>query len=109
MQDFVALLNQYVRSELLVVVPVLYVIAKMLNSSNVPNTKIPPILLVISIVLAGLYTFAVMPVDSLHKVLMATFSTLIQGILLSGSAVFSGILGQMMKMKKDGTLHSSQK
>lgn len=28
MQDFVALLNQYVRSEQLVVVPVLYILAK---------------------------------------------------------------------------------
>lgn len=101
MQDFVALLNQYVRSELLVVVPVLYILAKILSSSKVPNRKIPPILLIVSVTLAGIYTFAVMPVDNLKTILMAVFSTLIQGILLSGSAVFSGILGELMKAKKE--------
>lgn len=100
MQDFVALLNQYVRSKLLVVVPVLYVLAKILSPSKVPNRDIPPILLLISIILAGIYTFAVMPVNNLKAALMTIFSTLIQGILLSGSAVFSGILSNLVKAKK---------
>lgn len=102
MQEFVSLLNQYVRSELLAVVPVLYILAKILSSSKVPNQKIPVILLIVSITLAGIYTFAVMPVNSLKTILMAIFSSLIQGILLSGSAVFSGILGELMKAKKTG-------
>ena len=101
MQDFITLLNQYVRSELLVVVPVLYVLAKIFAASKVPNREIPLILLIISVTLARIYTFAVMPVNSLKTFLMAAFSTLIQGILLSGSAVFSGILGNLMKAKKE--------
>lgn len=101
MQDFVALLNQYVRSELLVVVPVLYILARILSSSKVANRKIPIILLLVSVTLAGIYTFAVVPVNDFKTVLMAVFSSLIQGVLLSGSAVFSGIMGSLMKVKKN--------
>lgn len=100
MEDFIALFNQYVRSELLVIVPVLYVIANILSKSKIANTRIPMMLLTISVVLAGMYTFAVTPIHSFQTILMATFTTLIQGILLSGSAIFGGILKELAIAKK---------
>lgn len=92
MENFAAIMNEYVKSELLVLVPVLYIIAKIMDSYNVKKQMIPIVLMVISVTLAGIYTFATVDIGSFQKILMALFSTFVQGILLSGTAVFSGIL-----------------
>lgn len=92
MQTVITLMNEYIRSELLVLTPVLYIIARVLKDNQVSNRRLPVYLMLISICLAGIYTFAVTDVSSFPKVLMAIFSTLVQGILLSGTAIFGGIL-----------------
>lgn len=99
--DIIATLNEYIRSELLIITPVLYVIAKAITmSSSIEDKYIPWILIVVSVVLAGLYTFSVTDTSSFHQILMAAFSTIVQGILLSGTAVFGGILGKMIQERK---------
>lgn len=100
MENFASIMNEYIKSELLVLVPVLYIIAKYLDSSKVKKQSIPLILLAISVVLAGIYTFATVDTSNIHKVLMAIFSTIVQGVLLSGSAIFSGILVLTMNKNK---------
>lgn len=101
MEEITAVINEYVKSELLVVVPVLYILAKFLDSSKVNNQKIPLILMIISLVLAGIYTFATVDISTPQLFLLALFSTLVQGILLSGAAVFSGILIQTVNAAKN--------
>lgn len=98
--DFVSMMNEYIRTELLIVTPVLYIIARMLENSKINNDRIPWVLLVISLILAGLYTFANTDVSTFPGFLMALFSTLVQGVLLSGTAVFGGILGKLVANKK---------
>lgn len=98
--DFVAMMNEYIRSELLIVTPVLYIIARMLENSKVSNERIPWLLLVIAVILAGLYTFATTDISTYSRFLMALFSTAVQGVLLSGTAVFGGILGKLVANKK---------
>lgn len=97
MQDVTTLINEYIRSELLILVPVLYIITKNLDSSSINKRWIPIILMLISVVLAGIYTFASVDISSLRNILMALFSTVVQGVLLSGTTVFSGLLAQSMK------------
>ncbi|MEF9962583.1 MAG: phage holin family protein [Erysipelotrichaceae bacterium] len=94
MEQFALIMNEYIKSELLIIVPVLYVIARFMDASKVPNDKIPYVLMMVSILLAGIYTFSKIDIHSFQTILMAIFSTLVQGILLSGSAIFSGILFQ---------------
>lgn len=98
--DIIAMLNEYIRSELLIITPVLYVIAKAVSLSSIEDKWIPWILMGVSIALSGLYTFSVTDVSTLSNLLMAIFSTIVQGILLSGTAIFGGILGQLLKEKR---------
>lgn len=101
LEEVISIINEYIKSELLVIVPVLYVIAKLLDASKLSNRLIPGILMAISLLLAGIYTFGTVDTSSIHKFLLALFSTLIQGVLLSGSAIFSGILTQLLTSPKD--------
>lgn len=98
--DILELFNQYIRSELLIITPVLYVIAKAVSNSKTDDKQIPWILMGVSVVLAGLYIFATSDISTISQFSMALFSTLVQGILLSGAAVFGGILGNLMMPKK---------
>ncbi|MEG0264797.1 MAG: phage holin family protein [Erysipelotrichaceae bacterium] len=100
MEQFAAMMNEYVKSELLVIVPVLYVIARFMDTSKVPNDKIPYVLMIVAVILSGFYTFATIDLKSFQAILMAIFSTIVQGILLSGSAIFSGILLQSYHKKR---------
>lgn len=100
MENFATIINEYIKSELLVIVPVLYIIAKLLDTSKLNNQLIPGILMLISLTLAGVYTFASVDISSIQKILFAVFSTIVQGVLLSGSAVFGGILAQLYTKPK---------
>lgn len=99
--DFLAIVNEYVRSELIVVTPVLYIFARMMENSRIRQEVIPWYLLLIAFVLAGLYTFSMTDISSVSKVLMALFSTIVQSVLLSGTAVFGGILGTLTTKLRD--------
>lgn len=101
MEEFTTIINEYVRSELLVIVPVLYIIARNLNASKINKQLIPMVLMAIAVIMAGIYTFATVDTSTIHMFLMAVFSTLVQGILLSGTAVFGGILAQTVGKPKD--------
>lgn len=95
--DIISMMNEYLKTELLIITPVLYLIARYLKSSHVKTVYIPWILLGISVILSGLYIFASNPFNNATEVLMAIFTTIVQGILLSGTAVYGGILGQVTK------------
>lgn len=99
--DIIAMMQDYIKPELLIITPVLYVIAKIIDGSHLKNDIIPWVLLLISIVLAGLYTFATTDITTIPKLIMAIFVSLVQGVLLSGTAIFGGIIGNLMKKRKE--------
>lgn len=96
----VDLINKYVRSELLVLIPVLYIIAKVMDQSKIQNKYIPVILMVISVICSGVYTFSTVEIPNYRGILFAIFTSFVQGIILSGGAIFSGILMQSSMLKK---------
>ncbi|MEG0470604.1 phage holin family protein [Amedibacillus sp. YH-ame10] len=98
--DFLQLMNSYIKSELLIITPVLYIIAKMMDNSHMDSKKIPWYLLLISIILSTLYTFANVDVSTRSLFMMAVFTSFVQGVLLAGTTVFGGILASLMKNKK---------
>ena len=99
MLDF-AMYQEYVKPELLIVTPILYILAKMMDNSHLDNRKIPWYLLIVSIILSSLYVFSTSDTSSFSKVLSALFTTVIQGVLLSGTTIYGGILGKLMMNKK---------
>lgn len=98
--DWLELMNSYVKSELLILTPVLYIIARMMDTSQIDNRKIPWYLLLISIILSTLYTFANVDISTIPLCMMALFTSLVQGVLIAGTTIFGGILAGLMKKKK---------
>lgn len=83
-------LSQYLQPELLILIPVLFLIGKGLKKAEwVPDKFIPAILGVCGIVIAVIYCFATVTIaDGYKGVLMILFTAVTQGILCAGSAVY---------------------
>ncbi|MEG1806192.1 MAG: phage holin family protein, partial [Clostridia bacterium] len=91
MDNFLDILNQYARAELLILVPVLSFLGKVFVSSKIDNKRIPLILTGISILLCGSYTFATVAPTTFPTILLACFTSITQGILFVGASVFGRI------------------
>lgn len=88
----------YVKPELLVLIPVLYFVGMGLKKSqDIKDKRIPYVLGTSGIVLSALYVFATSPVTSWQEILMAVFVALTQGIIVSGVSVFAD---QLVKQAK---------
>lgn len=92
MENFIEMFNQYARSELLILVPVLYIIGKLLVESKVSNHKIPLIITLLSIAICGIYTFSTVPIFNATHVLLSLFTSVTQGVLFAGASVLGKIL-----------------
>ncbi|HEX3025960.1 MAG TPA: phage holin family protein [Clostridia bacterium] len=94
-------LQQYIKPELLVIIPVLNVLGSFIKRTKIPDWKIPFILGVVSILLSTLWVFSKSPVTGLRDVLYALFVGVTQGILTSGTSVY---LNQLVKQGKEGNV-----
>lgn len=93
-------LQEYIRSELLVLIPVLYVIGVGLRKSKIKNHFIPAILGVISVTLAAVYILATEPVTSPQEFCSALFAAVTQGVLAAGASVYFHQLYKQSKKKE---------
>ena len=80
--------SQYVNPELLVLVPVLYLVGVAIKKSNVADKFIPWILGGVAIVLCVIYTLATSDLGSARNVLLAIFTAITQGVLTAGASVY---------------------
>lgn len=96
--------KEFIRPELLVLAPVLYLIgAALKRASNVDDRKIPILLGVIGILLAGVWIAATSEFTTYRDVLLAVFGTITQGILCAGASVYvNQIIKQAKLPKEDG-------
>lgn len=77
-------MTDYVRPEMLIVIPALVVIGKIFSDADMVKNKYIPMLLGISgIVLSALYTISIYGLS-----LDGIFSGIVQGILCAGTAVY---------------------
>lgn len=81
--------QQYIKPELLILIPVLYIVGVGIKKSNVADKFIPLILGIIGVLLAGLYVFATSPITGTQAVFTALFTALTQGILCAGASVYT--------------------
>ena len=81
--------EDFVRPELLVLIPVLYLIGIAIKKSNLNDRWIPIVLGAAGVVLAGLYIFATTDMSSGKDAVMAVFVALTQGILTAGASVYA--------------------
>lgn len=79
--------TQYLMPELIVLVPVLVFIGYCIKQSRIADEKIPTILAVAGIIIAGIWLFSTREIPNLQGVFQIIFSAIVQGIIASASAV----------------------
>ena len=93
------ILKEFVKPELLILIPVLYLIGAGLKNSKFKDNFIPVILGVVGILLSTIYVFATGEISGSKDVLMGIFISLTQGILVAGCSVY---FNQIYKQLKKG-------
>lgn len=81
-------IQDYIKPELLVLVPVLYLIGMGLKKSAIADKLIPAILGVAGVVLAALYVLATSELSGGQSVAFAVFTAITQGVLVAGASVY---------------------
>lgn len=101
MPDFIEIINKFVRAELMILVPVLYIISRIIYKSKIKNEYLALIVSSISVSLCLVYTFSTITMVNMHAVLFAIFTSVTQGVLLAGASIFGGIVMNASEVKKD--------
>lgn len=81
-------LKEFIKPELLILIPVLYVVGIGLKKSKIPDTLIPLILGGIAIILSAAWVIATSDISTLKDVAYASFISVTQGILSAGASVY---------------------
>ena len=92
------IIQEFIKPELLMLIPVLYIIGAGFKKTTLIKDKFIPVALgLISIFLAGLWVFATTPVSGAREIIMAIFTALTQGVLLAGAAVYTNQVYKQLK------------
>ena len=82
--------KEFIKPELLVLIPVLYIIGLGFKKTTLLKDKFIPVALgLISIFLTGLYIFATSNITGAKEITMALFTALTQGVLIAGASVYA--------------------
>ena len=81
--------QEYIKSELLVLVPVLYIIGLGLKKSKLKDKWIPLALGIISIALSAIWVVATSQITNAQEVAATLFTSVTQGILAAGASVYA--------------------
>ena len=89
----------FIKPELLILVPVLYIVGLGIKKSNVQDKYIPLILGVVSIFLSTLWVISTSDIKNWQDAVYAVFISITQGILTAGASVYVNQL--YIQSKKD--------
>lgn len=96
--DYINIVKEMVKPELLILIPVLYFIGIAIRKSEkVNNAYIPAIIGIIGIVIAFLYVFATEPARAAKEIILVIFTAITQGVLVAGASVY---VNQIIKQHK---------
>ncbi len=91
--------KDYIKTELLILIPVLYIIGIGLKKSKVPDKRIPVIIGIIGIVLSAVWVTATSDIFGIKDADYAVFTSVTQGILAAGASVYANQL--IVQTKKE--------
>ncbi len=81
---------EYIKTELLILIPVLCLLGKFLKSAAVINDKFIPIILgMCGIILSVIWVASTTQVIGTKEILPCVFTSITQGILVAGAAVYT--------------------
>ncbi|MEM1484292.1 phage holin family protein [Oscillospiraceae bacterium PP1C4] len=89
--------QDFIKPELIVLVPVLYIVGIALKASCIDNCHIPMLLGIAGISLASLWVIATTQLFTIQHIAMGLFSAVTQGILVAGASVY---YDQLIKQSK---------
>ena len=102
--------NNYIKPELLILIPVIYLIGIAIKRSARKDKFIPFILGGISIVLCAIWIFASCETFNATDILYATFGAITQGVLVAGASVYTNqLIKQGIKTDEDESETSETK
>ena len=79
----------YIKPELIVVAIVLYFVGLGIKKAeSIKDKYIPCILGILGIALAAIWVFANSPIGTVQEVLMAVFTSIVQGLLVAGLSTY---------------------
>lgn len=81
--------QDFILPELLVLIPVLYLVGVGLKKSTVADKWIPAMLGGLGVVLSALYVLATADIQSTQDIAVATFTAVTQGVLVAGASVYA--------------------
>lgn len=80
--------QDYIKTELLILIPVLYFIGIGLKKSKLPDKWIPIVLGVSAVVLSAVWVIATSNINGLQEIASAIFTAVTQGVLVAGASVY---------------------
>ena len=96
--DFVNLLKEYIKPELLVVAIVLYFVGMGIKNTELIKDKFIPIMLgILGVIISAIYVVATSNINGYQEVLTVIFTSVVQGILVAGASVY---INQIIKQVK---------
>ena len=84
--------QDYIKTELLVLVPVLYLVGVGLKKSKLPDKWIPVTLGAVSITLSAVWVIATSDLSGISQIASAFFTAVTQGVLAAGASVYANQL-----------------
>ena len=92
-------LKDFIKPELLIMIPVLYVVGIGLKKSKLSDTLIPLVLGGIAVILSAAWVIATSDISTLRDIAYALFISVTQGILSAGASVYVNQLYVQSKKK----------
>ncbi len=80
--------HDYIKTELLILIPVLYLLGIGLKKSKVPDKWIPVTLGTVSIVLSAFWIVATTDILGFKGIAFVLFTAVTQGVLIAGASVY---------------------
>lgn len=84
--------QDYIKTELLILIPVLYFVGIGLKKSKLPDKWIPATLGAAAVVLSAIWIVATGDISSIAEAASALFTAITQGVLLAGASVYANQL-----------------
>ena len=84
--------TEYIKPELLILIPVLYLVGMAIKRSEIRDKLIPWILGGAAIVLSAIWIFANCECAAAADVFTAIFTSITQGVLIAGASVYANQL-----------------
>ena len=91
-------LYEFIRPELLILIPVMYFIGIAIKKSSIKDEYIPFILGIASTIMCIIWVLSNTNVYSIKAIFTATFTAVTQGILIAGTSVY---INQILKQSNN--------